>query len=169
MDFGKAVAGVALAVCLAGCATTYHPAGFSGGYEDSRLDETTYLVSFRGNGHASRERVESFLLYRCAELTAEAGYDYFVLITSESAARHSEINTPGQYASTTTGSISTFGGSATGSATTRGSYTPGQRIEVTRYKSSAQMRMFRGAKPSNDEGAYTAKEVLQYLGPKVGR
>lgn len=149
------------------CATTYQAAGFTGGYEDARLDETTYLVSFRGNGYTSRERVETLLLYRCAELTQQAGLDYFVLISDESIANESEVQTPGHYTSRTTGSASAYGNTAHGSSTTRGTYRPGQTIHYTKYKSTARMRVFKGEKPPLDANAYTAAEVIKYLGPKI--
>lgn len=69
-----------------GCAmssTPYQPLGagsrVSGGYSDIRIDETHYRVSFAGNRLTSRERVESYLLFRAAELTLLKGYDYFII------------------------------------------------------------------------------------------
>ncbi|TRD12755.1 hypothetical protein FGU71_06990 [Erythrobacter insulae] len=51
----------------------------SGGYSDIRIDAEHYRVSFAGNQLTSRERVESYLLFRAAELTLLKGYDYFVI------------------------------------------------------------------------------------------
>ncbi|WP_233998779.1 hypothetical protein [Erythrobacter sp. YT30] len=76
----------AVALIMTGCAmsiTPYQPlsAGsrVSGGYSDLRIDETHYRVSFAGNRLTSRERVESYLLFRAAELTLLKGYDYFII------------------------------------------------------------------------------------------
>jgi hypothetical protein len=71
---------VILTVSILGCATKYQPVGLTGGYSNIQIDANTYRVSFRGNGMTSRERVETYMLYRCAELTAEAGYDYFMIV-----------------------------------------------------------------------------------------
>ncbi|MBO6767463.1 MAG: hypothetical protein JJ901_04045 [Erythrobacter sp.] len=77
---------MAFAFVVTGCAmssTPYQPlqsaSRISGGYSDIRVDETHYRVSFAGNRLTSRERVESYLLFRAAELTLLKGYDYFVI------------------------------------------------------------------------------------------
>ena len=74
----------ALALFTTGCAmrsTPYQPlhsaSRISGGYSDLQIDESHYRVSFAGNRLTSRERVESYLLFRAAELTLLKGYDYF--------------------------------------------------------------------------------------------
>jgi hypothetical protein len=83
--FAVTIAGVA-ALFTTACTTTstpYQPlsAGsrVSGGYSDLRIDETHYRVSFAGNRLTSREQVESYLLFRAAELTLLKGYDYFII------------------------------------------------------------------------------------------
>jgi hypothetical protein len=53
----------------------------SGGYSDTRIGQDTVLVSFKGNGYTSKERVQLYLLYRCAEVIRQYGYDYFVVAT----------------------------------------------------------------------------------------
>lgn len=65
---------------LAGCQTPYQPSGLTGGYNDHPIDPQTAHVKFVGNGHTSREMVEHYFLYRCAELTAQAGYRYFMVL-----------------------------------------------------------------------------------------
>src|SRR5579862_8956 len=71
------------AVCLlAGCATAYQPDGISGGYSDKRLSDNTAQVSFRGNLLNTPATLHSYLLRRCAEVTRQNGYDYFVLAGS---------------------------------------------------------------------------------------
>lgn len=81
-------AGLALSVAaLGGCttATPYQPyipegaRGVHGGYSDQQLGPNRFLVRFHGNDLASRERVEGYLLYRAAELTAQQGFDWFMM------------------------------------------------------------------------------------------
>lgn len=74
---------VAMLIPLAGCATAYQPQKITGGYTDFSLSETTYRVRFKGNNYTSRNKVEQFLLYRCAELTTQLGYDHFVLLNED--------------------------------------------------------------------------------------
>ena len=102
-----------------------------------QLDANTYKVSFRGNSFISRDRVESYLVYRLAELTAEAGYDFFVIFSGRTDARQSAMTTPATYTATTTGSVTMVGNMAYGSATTRGTFTPGQTIIITNHQGTA--------------------------------
>ena len=68
------------ACLLASCATAYQPNGVSGGYADQVRSRNTAQVSFRGNGLTPPETVHSYILRRCAEVTLEDGYSYFVLV-----------------------------------------------------------------------------------------
>lgn len=68
---------------LINCSTPYQPKGILGGYTDKQLDENCYSVSFLGNQHTKPEDVDKYLMYRCAELSQEKGYDYFVIIDKE--------------------------------------------------------------------------------------
>jgi len=71
-------------VCaLAGCATAYQPDGVSGGYADRRLNYNTAQVSFRGNWFTTTEALHYYLLRRCADVTLQNGYNYFVLVNNE--------------------------------------------------------------------------------------
>jgi hypothetical protein len=83
-----AAAPLAAFALLAACttATPYQPlnphGGYSsGGYSEQRLDENHYRVCFAGNEFTTRQRVENYLLYRAAELTLQAGYDSFTMVT----------------------------------------------------------------------------------------
>ncbi len=64
---------------LSGCVTSYGPRGPTGGYTEKKIDDVTYSVSFFGNGKTKRDMVWNYWIYRCAELTSHAGYEYFVL------------------------------------------------------------------------------------------
>ena len=68
---------------LINCSTPYQPKGILGGYTDKQLDENCYRVFFWGNQHTKPEDVDKYLMYRCAELSQEKGYDYFVIIDKE--------------------------------------------------------------------------------------
>lgn len=75
------MAGVAL---LTACATPtpYHPASatdpaHADGYREARIEPGRWRVAFSGNSLTSRETVETYLLYRAAELTLQNGHDWF--------------------------------------------------------------------------------------------
>lgn len=74
---------VTVLIQLTGCVTAYRPENMTGGYTNFRLAETAYRVRFKGNNYTSREKVEQFLLYRCAQLTTQLGYDYFVFVAQD--------------------------------------------------------------------------------------
>lgn len=78
---------VALAL-LAGCATAtpYQPLGYPGergGYTNQQLDQTHWRVSFYGNSLTSRQQVETYLLYRAAELSLQQGFQCFTLVNRD--------------------------------------------------------------------------------------
>ncbi len=52
------------------------------GYAETRFSEAAWRVEFVGDDFTSRETVETYLLYRSAELTVENGYDWFVSSTA---------------------------------------------------------------------------------------
>ena len=74
---------IVVLLSLAGCVTAYRPENITGGYTNFRVAEETYRVRFKGNNYTSRDKVEQFLLYRCAQLTTQLGYDYFVLVAED--------------------------------------------------------------------------------------
>jgi hypothetical protein len=88
---------------LVGCATGYQSSGFSGGYTETWLAEDAIKVTFVGNGYTRGDRASDFSLLRVAEIAAQRGYPYFVLIAENSAVSTSK--TPESY------NISTYGNS----------------------------------------------------------
>src|SRR5579872_2803016 len=85
------VAAIALTAGLSACetATPYQPMAphtkVWGGFTDQRIEADRYRVTFQGNSVTSRKTVETYLLYRAAELTLAQGYDWF-----EAAERHTD-------------------------------------------------------------------------------
>jgi hypothetical protein len=69
---------------LAGCATGYQDAsnpltGWTGGYWEEKGPGELVKVGFGGNGYIAREKVGTYLLYRCAEIARREGKPYFAL------------------------------------------------------------------------------------------
>ena len=141
-----------------GCSTPYQPLGYRGGYFDLRLDSETYKVSFRGNGNTSSEKVENYLLFRCAELTAQNGFDYFAIIDSKAENRQAFVTTPGNYSSTT----SFYGNTAY----TQGRFTPGTTTPINKHVATVVIKVFKGVKP-NITGAFNARELINNLRSQV--
>ena len=165
----KIIAIASTLLFLSGCATLYQPRGLTGGYSDFQLDSNTYRVEFKGNGFTSREIVEIYLLYRCAEITANSDNEYFIMTGGDTEVRKSTYTTPGTYTSTTTATATAYGNTAYGTAYTSGTYNPGQTYNITKYGATATIKVFKGQKPSDYPTAFDAKELLHFLGPKIRR
>ncbi|MDH3473481.1 MAG: hypothetical protein OEM59_07300 [Rhodospirillales bacterium] len=149
-----------LALGACGTATPYQPARDGYGYGEQVLEENRYRVSFTGNSLTPRETVESYLLYRAAEVTLARGFDHFIVVD-----RETERDTT--YYSTVTG----VGGSfhrdrygpdigVFGSSTSRPS---------SRYTAFANIVLRKGPKNRGDTAAYDARDVLKRLGPSIRR
>jgi hypothetical protein len=68
-------------LAAAGCATGYQERNITGGYEETEVRAGVWRVVFAGNGYVTRETVQTYWLYRCAELTLAKGYDGFEVIS----------------------------------------------------------------------------------------
>jgi len=73
----RVIVGMLAVIMLAGCATAYQKSGLTGGYGETRIDDSHYVVHFDGNGYTDKDRVWNLWIYRCAELTKEKGFSYF--------------------------------------------------------------------------------------------
>lgn len=74
---------LAALVVLGACATaTPYQAALGGqkGYANQQIESNRWQISFAGNSLTDRQTVETYLLYRAAELTDQEGYDYFRVI-----------------------------------------------------------------------------------------
>lgn len=157
---------IILAACatLTACATPYGGMGPMGGVKARRLDDTTILVSGRGNGFTSQERLQTYLLRKAAEETIAAGYDLFLITGGRDTTRQAMINTPGQSYSSTSGNAQLVGNQVFGSAQTTTTYVPGQSFAVVRPGGNLMIKLYRGQKPANaPNGLFDAREVLRYL------
>jgi hypothetical protein len=77
----RAIAGLCSALLLAACATSglYQARDGDSGYAETRLAQSQWRVEFVGDDFTGRETIETYLLYRAAELTAESGYEWFAM------------------------------------------------------------------------------------------
>jgi len=69
-------------ISLMGCVTPYQSSGIIGGYSEKQISPTVWRITFDGNGYTSRETVQTYWLYRAAELTLQKGYDSFEVLNS---------------------------------------------------------------------------------------
>ena len=76
----------AVAVALTACATPYVQQGLIGGFDAKDLGQDVYRVRFAGNSYTSRETVQTYWLYRSAELAVENGFTGFEILSDMSFA-----------------------------------------------------------------------------------
>ena len=112
---------------------------FTGGYEDSKLQEDSYNVTFSANGFTSPTTAKNYLMYRCAEITVQNGYDFFVVVTGDSIVNYSVM------------------GQGSGAST------------VAKPTYSSTIKLGKGPRPADNPNAYDARQILANLGPSIKR
>ncbi|NGY03620.1 hypothetical protein G7Y85_02475 [Solimonas terrae] len=147
----------------AGCAsvTPYQPVDKGYGYSEQQIEKNRFRVSFAGNSDTPKQTVETYLLFRAAELTLKSGYDYFVLASDSTDASTTYLqNFDGFYGwgHYYWGPRSAFGGLGASTAT-----------PVTQYVAQANVVMFTGQKKESDVQAFDAREVRKNLEPSIVR
>jgi hypothetical protein len=64
------------------CATRYKPKGaFGDGYSEQRVGTDVFMVTFDASAFTPRERMDAFLLWRCAEITLDHHASYFGIVS----------------------------------------------------------------------------------------
>ena len=168
---------VCLTLLVAGCATGYGKKSWRFGYSSYQIDQNTFVVSFDANAYTPQPKLQTYVLLRCAEVTSESGFDYFIIGEASDTGKSIPVVMPGSSTSYTTGSAngyaSTYGnmtyGSASGSATTQTTSSPGYVFGVRLPGSTVTIKAFHGKKPDDNPMAYDAREVIKYAGPQVKR
>lgn len=157
---------------LAACATAtpYQPAATDRyGFQEQQIESNRVRITFRGNTLTERETVETYLLYRAAELTLESGRDYFI-VANRDTEEHSRLQGVGP-------SRARFGFDYWYFSPRRGWSPwydpfwsePASYREVTRYEAVAEIAMFDGQKPASDPNAFDAREVQANLQGQIVR
>jgi hypothetical protein len=173
------VAAIGLTLGLAACetATPYQPlqrgSHVAGGYSEQKLDADHFQVSFAGNTDTPRTTVESYLLYRAAEVTLAQGYDWF-----ETVERHTEREKrtyidpdpfygPG-YAWGGFRPYWNYWGPGYGWAGW-GPYWGADIYSIQKFEATAEITLHHGPKPPGHPRGLDAREVVTNLGPKIQR
>jgi hypothetical protein len=147
MPVTKSLAVLAAALALASCATAYQPRSMTGGYQERQLSEARWYVEFFGNGNTRRDTVFGFWLNRCAELTIEKGFDYFVFISKEPRTAQAD-----------SGIVRTAGNGAP-------SYIYIPSTPVTTWSARGTIEMHRGEADPYDSRQQNARALMAKLAP----
>jgi hypothetical protein len=169
MKYKACLAILLAAAMLTGCATAYGPRGSTtgGGYEEQQLDNTSYRVSFYGNGDTSRDMVWNYWIYRCAELTKLKGFDLFYPILDKKKTGAIPGGGALRPANLQSGDEGTAVKTAGGYRPPTYYYSPGYTTTITTYSASAVVKMYRNPLPADVKFALNAQSVLDSLKPYV--
>jgi hypothetical protein len=167
------------AILFASCATPYQSQGLTGGYSDFLTAPDEATIMFHGNGYTPAERVVLMTALRCADVTLQRGYRYFVVTGAADVSGHFSFTTPG-YA-TTYGSANAygFGNFATAYGTSYTTVTPPQTFNIYKPGLSVAIKMsnsesalepfgafFNGQKARPKDAAFLSQSLRQFLGVK---
>ncbi|MEO0360740.1 MAG: hypothetical protein AAF322_06510 [Pseudomonadota bacterium] len=159
----------AAAAALAACATPtpYQPKTSDGGFTESRVETGRYRVAFAGNSLTDRDTVERYLLFRAAEVTLDAGGDWFEVVSQETDVDRRFVSTgnvfPGPFLfrrGKRYGHGFGYFGPSFATFDTRA---------VDRFEAFAEILVRSGEKPAEDANAYDARDVIANIGPTVRR
>lgn len=161
----------ASAALLAACAesTPYQRAASAGGYgySEQQIEQNRFSVAFSGNSLTERQSVETFLLYRAAELTREQGYDYFRLIRRDTEAERRFTGTTPMRPYGHFDVFYRYYHPRHGWYGWRDPFWDDINLrEVTRYEAMAEIQLGRGPTPDSPD-AFDAADVIRNLGPLV--
>jgi hypothetical protein len=158
---------------LAACATPtpYQAAeGSRRGYTENQIENNRFRVSFGGNSITERETVETYLLYRAAELTIEHGYDHFFLVqrATDESTRHIPVG-PDPFLHPASRFHYTYFHPRWGWRSWRDPFWDDVSYrEISRFEASAEIIFGHGPKPQ-DPDAFDARQVLHNLGNQIVR
>lgn len=163
IEAARALTVLAVALALAACAaqpTPYQPKLDGLGYSQRQIDGRTWRVEFAGNADTPRETVETYLLYRCAEIMRFGGYEKFVILEKDV---ERDVDYYG------TGFGTSFGFGAWGPHHHSGIWYggPSDYQSVARYRAVATIRAHSGGPPPGNAPVYDANEMIRQLGPKI--
>ena len=156
---------------LTACATAtpYQPANTDRyGFEEQRIENNRVRITFRGNTLTDRATVETYLLYRAAEITLESGNDYFIVANraTDEDSRLRRDTFPSRFAYDYWYFSPRRGWSPWYDPFWN---EPSSYREVNRYEAIAEIAMFVGAKPANNADAFDAREVQSNLQGQIVR
>ena len=185
---------IALTACAT--ATPYQPAksdNMRNGFSETQIENDRVRITFDGNSLTKRETVETYLIFRAAELTKQNGYDYFT-VTDRAVDKETRLQSTGfndpyygffdySYFHPRYGwsnpyyrpYYSRFGRGGFGyrdpfADPFYGRSNFGRDFdyrEISRYRASAEVKFGRGTKPTNTPSAFNAQQVIENLGANI--
>lgn len=153
-----------MAACNSSSAPTpYQPATAGFGYYEQQIETNRYRVGFAGDVGTPRKTVQSYLLYRAAEVTLISGHDYFAVAQqdTEQSAEYYGVSSP-----RVSVGVENYGA---GSGTAAGVSAILGTAPDTSYEAYMDILVFGEEKPFGDTNAYDALDIVERLGPAIQR
>ena len=154
--FPKIALFAVLACVLAGCSTPYQPNGALGGYSDYMVAPDEAIVTFYGNGYTSGMQVIQMTARRCAEVTLQHGFRYFVGTAASDASSNYSFTTPGYASTYGQGSAVGYGNYATGNFSSNTIITPPQTYNIHKPALTIAIKMSNNEKSLEPYGMVLA-------------
>ncbi|MGF1464138.1 MAG: hypothetical protein ACFB2Z_13450 [Maricaulaceae bacterium] len=169
--FRKVLIAAAL-ISVAACASpTPYQQAFKNrpGYSEARLEDDRFRVQFSGNSLTDRQTVETYVLFRAAELTLQNGYDYFTIVLRDIDANR---RISGTSFNNGFGVFGGFGGGgfffSRGFGGLGGGISTFNAREIRSFSAIAEVQLHEGDKPDTPN-AFDAREVQRNLQNEVIR
>lgn len=165
--------GLAALVGLSGCTRPTSYAAASGtpyGYSEEQLDGSTWRVQFAGNSATPRDRVETLLLYRAAELARTQEAESFVVLdraVERKSSFHGTLTPSYPFGFYRHGFLFHGKRSHLGFVHPYVGFGTSTVRQVDRYTGHATVRLFEADPPEGLGVPYDTAEVLATLGSKV--
>jgi len=115
------------------------------GYSETQIQKDVFQVSYKCNDATTYDTMKGLLAYRCAEITLQNGYDYFIVIEEK------DITTEDFWGMAP-------GGRRRYDASLQSVKAPGATVLI---------KLKHGKKPEEDMKAFDAREILTHVGPKI--
>jgi len=139
----------------------------SGGYTDQKLDADHFQVTFKGNSDTPRATVESYLLYRAAEITVAQGYDWFETVQRHTDRQKETYVDPDLLWTGYAGAISGPIGTSMGRGTVAGWAAIGRRHpDVQKFEATAEIALHHGPSPRATPGGWTPAKSSRTSAPR---
>lgn len=161
------------------CYASYGPTGEwggfpHGGYSSTQINGNTVEVSYDGSIGNSQRTVENYLLYRCAKITQDGGFDYFIItsittspivVTVKTRTERDHYNTNPPRLFTAFPEQKEYVSSTDTTTEMNCRYNPGAPCHPDRTSITAVIKMFHGSIPRGTRRAYNAADVIGHLKP----
>ncbi len=171
--------GAAIALALVTVAACQTPTPYKAavtqnddGYSTQRIESNRFRISFKGNSLTTRQTVDTYMLYRAAEVTLQNGGDYFIIVNKDVDKSTGYENYGDDLAWGWGGGWGWRRGFGPGFGPGFGGGFGGgidYARPVNSYDAIADIVTYRGPKPDKNPYAYDAREVLNAIGPTIVR